>query len=436
MPAQTAMSVDVAALDPIAALRRAGAERGSSQVRRLLLVAGVLAAGVAVAVAAPRVLHVFTDALVRAVHADPAWVTAGVAFELASFAGYIALFWHVAGRANTRIGLRESSQVALAGTAATRLLPTAGAGGAALTWWSLRRAGQDSRAATGTLLSFLVVLYAVFLVAILAAGTLLATGAASAHVPTELSLAPAAAAGAAIALALALARRHRGGSTPREDIGRAGAAGHALGSAVATSFALLRRPHPRLLGAVAWWGFDLMVLWATFNAFGSPPAPVVLVLGYFLGQVANTLPLPGAASGGMVAAFLALGMPAEVVLPAVLAYRAIAIWTPVPAGAVALAGLRRTVRRWAAEDAGEQPVADQVPAATPPRTRRHTSLRLPRLPRPALAGLSPALMHGGQRAPPRCSSYPWISQPSAARAASMTASANAGWGWMERATSG
>ena len=34
-------------------------------------------------------------------------------------------------------------------------------------------------------------------------------------------------------------------------------------------------------------------------------------------------------------AFLALGMPAEVVLPAVLAYRAIAIWTPVPAGAAA-----------------------------------------------------------------------------------------------------
>jgi hypothetical protein len=126
----------------------------------------------------------------------------------------------------------------------------------------------------------------------------------------------------------------------------------------------------------------------------------VLVLGYFIGQVANTVPLPGAASGGMVAAFLALGMPAEVVLPAVLAYRAIAIWTPVPAGAVALGGLRRTVKRWAAEDAGETPAGEPVPSRRPP------------------------------------SGYPWISQPSAARAASMMASANAGWGWMERATSG
>jgi hypothetical protein len=220
---------------------------------------------------------------------------------------------------------------------------------------------------------------------------------------------------------------------------------------VATAFTLLRRPHPRLLGALAWWGFDLMVLWAMFNAFGSPPAPVVLVLGYFLGQVANTLPLPGAASGGMVAAFLALGMPAEVVLPAVLAYRAIAIWTPVPAGAVALAGLRRTVRHWAAEDAGEQPVAqdagaDQAPVPSPAPARPHTTSRrwrrslgrgtfAGRMPQIGAAAFSPALINGGQRAPPP-GTYPWISQPSAARAASMMASANAGCGWMERATSG
>jgi hypothetical protein len=203
------------------------------------------------------------------------------------------------------------------------------------------------------------------------------------------------------------------------------------------ALALVGRPHPRLLGALAWWGFDLMVLWATFNAFGASPAPVVLVLGYFLGQMANTVPLPGAASGGIVATFLAFGMPAEVVLPAVLAYRAIAIWTPVPAGAVALGGLRRTVKRWAAEDAGESPAAEA------PRARREAPVRparqplsLPRLVRqPGTALYSSGVQQVGQRAPP-LSAYPWISQPSAARAASMMASANAGCGWMERATSG
>jgi hypothetical protein len=71
----------------------------------------------------------------------------------------------------------------------------------------------------------------------------------------------------------------------------------------------------------------------------------------------------------MVGAFLALGMPAEVVLPAVLAYRAIAIWTPVPAGAAALAGLRRRVRGWAAEDGVEVGAAEDEAPVIPLPTR-------------------------------------------------------------------
>jgi uncharacterized membrane protein YbhN (UPF0104 family) len=369
------MSLDVSVGDPLAALKRAGAGRGGSRMRRVALVAVVVGIGVAVSLAAPRVLNVFADAFERALNADPRWVIAGVAFELVSFAGYIALFWHVASRTSPRVGLRASAEVALASTAATRLLPTAGAGGAALTFWSLRRAGQSSRAATGTLLTFLVILYSVFLGSLLVAGTLLASGAVHSDVSFELSAVPAIAAGAAIAIALMLAllhRRHRArGEVSRARPARTRGAAHALGSAVHDALALVRRPDARLAGGVAWWGFDMAVLWATFSAFGTPPSPVVLVLGYFIGQVANTVPLPGAASGGMVGAFLALGMPAEVVLPAVLAYRAIAIWTPVPAGAVALGGLRRTVQRWAAEDGIVPDEADErrdpEPAAAPKR---------------------------------------------------------------------
>jgi uncharacterized membrane protein YbhN (UPF0104 family) len=272
---------------------------------------------------------------------------AAIALELASFTAYIALFWHVARRRSPRIGLRASGEIALASTAATRLLPTAGAGGAALTFWSLRRAGQDNRAATGTLLSFLVVLYSVFLGSIAVAGTLLATGVVQSDVPLELSAVPAAAAAVGIVLALVFALRH---DEDYEPAGKLRAVPHALGGAVREAIAIVRRPHVRLFGAAGWWGFDMLVLWATFNAFGAPPAATVLVLGYFLGQIANTVPLPGAASGGMVGAFLALGMPAEVVLPAVLAYRAVAIWTPVPIGAAAMTGLRRRVRSWAEED--------------------------------------------------------------------------------------
>jgi uncharacterized membrane protein YbhN (UPF0104 family) len=344
-----AASHAIAADDPLSALAARGGD-GRGALRRLAPLAAIAALGLAIALAAPRVAHVFADALLRAIHADPRWVAAAVAFELASFAGYVALFWHVAGRASPRFGLRTSYEVALASTAATRLLPTAGAGGAALTFWSLKRAGGDGAGAARTLLTFLVVLYSVFLGSLVAAGTLLATGAAPGSVSLQLSAVPAAAAALAIAIALLLAARHARAGDGAEPSARVARAAHALGGAVRDALATVRHPHPRLLGALAWWGFDMLVIWAAFNAFGTPPTPALLVLGYFLGQVANTIPLPGAASGGMVGAFLALGMPAEVVLPSVLAYRAIAIWTPVPAGAAALTGLRRTVRRWSRED--------------------------------------------------------------------------------------
>src|SRR4051812_44109703 len=209
-----ALTLDASIGDPIAALKRVGGVRHNRRMRRFVIAGAAIGAAAVVALAAPKVVSTFGDALARAVHADPGFVAGGIAFELASFAGYIALFWHVASRTAPRVGLRASAEISLAGTAATRLLPTAGVGGAALTFWSLRRAGQDNTAATRTLLSFLVVLYSVFLGSIAVVGTLLATGAVGGGVPFELSAVPAAIATAAIALALVFAIRHRDSHVP------------------------------------------------------------------------------------------------------------------------------------------------------------------------------------------------------------------------------
>jgi uncharacterized membrane protein YbhN (UPF0104 family) len=70
-------------------------------------------------------------------------------------------------------------------------------------------------------------------------------------------------------------------------------------------------------------------------------------------MVANTIPIPGAVSGGMVGVLLAFGVEADLALASVLSYRALAIWLPAPVGLAALGSLRRTVARWGAEDAGE-----------------------------------------------------------------------------------
>ena len=142
--------------------------------RRAALPAAAAAALVVAVVVLGGPLQAFADALGRALDADPIWVVVAAAFELLSFGGYVLLLWLVGGRASARVGLRESTQITLGGAAATRLLPTAGAGGAALTLWALRRSGLPTGRATRTLLTFLVMLYSVFLASVVATGTLLA----------------------------------------------------------------------------------------------------------------------------------------------------------------------------------------------------------------------------------------------------------------------
>ena len=102
-------------------------------------------------------------------------------------------------------------------------------------------------------------------------------------------------------------------------------------SGVRTAIDLIRSRDPGLLGAPAWWGFDIGVLWACFHAFGTPPPFTVIVMAYFVGMVGNLLPLPGGlggVEGGMIGAFAAFGVDFNLSVLAVLSYRAISFWLP------------------------------------------------------------------------------------------------------------
>src|SRR5215217_274424 len=265
--------------------------------RRLAIPAAFAAIVAAALLIAGGPLQTFADALGRALDADPRWVVAAAAFELASFGGYVLLLWLVGGRESARIGLRESTQITLGGAAATRLLPTAGAGGAALTLWALRRSGLPTGRATRTLLTFLVLLYSVFLGSVVVTGTLLAVR----GEPLALTALPASLAALGMLLPLTAAWLRPSGE------GRVRVAAGVLGGAVRDAIRHVRSLDARLAGALAWWGFDMFVLWAMLNAFGAPPALEVVVLAYFLGQVGNTIPVPGAVSGGLVGALIAFG---------------------------------------------------------------------------------------------------------------------------------
>ena len=160
---------------------------------------------------------------------------------------------------------------------------------------------------------------------------------------------PAAAATTAIAVALGLGLR-----TPTRGSTRVHAAARLIGEAVRDAFALLRTRDARLAGALAWWAFDAAVLGAMLQAFGGAPSPLVFVFAYFVGQAGNTVPIPGAVSGGIVGVLLAFGVDADTAIVSVLGYRSVAIWLPAPIGLVALTSLRRTLARWGT---APQPVA-------------------------------------------------------------------------------
>ncbi len=57
----------------------------------------------------------------------------------------------------------------------------------------------------------------------------------------------------------------------------------------------------------------------------------------------------GAVDAGMLGAFVIFGVPESEVFVAVLTYRVIAFWMPLPPGVVAFFQLRKTVQRWEAE---------------------------------------------------------------------------------------
>ena len=156
----------------------------------------------------------------------------------------------------------------------------------------------------------------------------------------------------------------------RRVIERVAAAPEALGAGARTAVDLLRERRPGLLGAVAYWGFDIAALGCSFRAFGGHPAVAVLVLCYFLGTLGSLLPLPGGiggVEGAMIGSFVAFGLPAGQAVIAVLAYRAISFWLPTLPGIAGYLALRRTVRRWDALGSAAASPAAAPRGARPPR---------------------------------------------------------------------
>ena len=306
------------------------------------------------------------DALGRLDDADPLWIGIAVALNVAAYATYIALFKAVVGGDALRLSWTETYEINMAGVAATLLFSAGGAGGVALTYWALRKAGMARRDVGRRMVAFVSLHYVFYPFALILFGVLLRTGVMNGKGSVELTIVPAAVAGLLLILGVLITLIPADAEQRLARYAHSERSQHllqALGKVPATlgegfRFALGLFTHPSrgglaVLGAAGFWAFSIGVLWASFHAFGVHVPLAVVVQGFFLGMVANLFPLApagvGAVDAGMIGAFVLFGFPSETVFPAILIFRLVSFWMPIPPGIFAFFQLRHTVHRWEEE---------------------------------------------------------------------------------------
>lgn len=303
-----------------------------------------------------------------------------MALKLASGLGYVAVFRMIFCR---RMSWRVSTEIGMSELGANALFPTGGAGGLALGAWALKRGGMAGREIARRTVSFFLLTSVPNVLGVIVIGLALAAGLIGGEGDLLLTALPAGVAVAAVAATLAAGRIAAGltdegarplgdGTRPADEGARladdgAGPAGadavgspsrrrrlwrHALvavSDGVSESLVLLREGNAILIaGLIAYLVFDVAILWATFRSLGAAPPVAILAMAYLIGELGGLIPVPGGLGGvdaGLVGALVLYHVSITSAAGAVLLYRAIALWVPALAGALAFVALRRTLRR-------------------------------------------------------------------------------------------
>jgi uncharacterized membrane protein YbhN (UPF0104 family) len=353
-------------------------EHGLEITRRGLLTLGgfLLAALAALYFLLPK-LAGLQDTWHRIKDGSPWWMALALLFTVGMFGGYVMQFRGIFLRApgGRRIGWRSAYEITMAGLAASRLFAAGGAGGLVLTAWALRRSGMARRDVADTTVAFLILTYVPYGAAVIVCGVGLRLGVFPGAAPFTLTVLPALFAAVAMAIAMAIAfvppdlqRRAEaslgGGGRLGQLIGRLANAPASASAGIRLAVAHVRSGNNALIGAILFWAFQILVLWAAFRAFGAAPPVAVLVQAFFVGMLGNLLPLPGGVGGvegGMIGALAAFDVDSGLAVVAVLVFRAFTFWLPLIPGVVAYFQLRRTVDRWRATIQSE--VKDPVKGA-------------------------------------------------------------------------
>ncbi|MBL6633006.1 MAG: lysylphosphatidylglycerol synthase domain-containing protein [Actinomycetota bacterium] len=308
---------------------------------------------------------------------DPLYVALAVPMEILSVGGYVVLFWAVYGAA-ARMGtahdadtparplsLKESMQLTTSRLALGDTLPGGGATGFAVQFWALARAGFTAAQISRTTTAFLVLSNTVMTVMIMVLGVLIGAGLVAGDLHPALTWIPAAIAAAVVGVILGFAWKGRTFVPPDPDsrpalTGRFAKLrttlrdiGDRLPPGAYDAMRIIRRP-AAIGGMVTNPGFDFVAFYLGIAAVTEPIALPVMLMAYFIGQVGSLIPLPGGIGGvqGLaIGVLVAGGMEVHSATAGVLVWTGVALGTQIVWGLWQYWFLRKSIKRWQAEDA-------------------------------------------------------------------------------------
>jgi uncharacterized membrane protein YbhN (UPF0104 family) len=315
-------------------------------------------------------------------HVGWEWVLGAVALEVLSEVGY-ATAWRAIVDPEKLLGrdprgVRVSTHAAWAQLGGGMLLPGGSLASIGVGAWILRHFGMPPKTIAERQFNLSFLNTAVDALALIVFGVGLATGLLPGARNPLLTLLPAALAAAGIGAVLLITRgatRYSKRVEPNHP--KLATAVASVSDAVGATEQIVfhRDRRSGLLGAIAYLGFDALILWTAFLAIHADPVPgfAVVVMAYIIGALGGSIPLPAGigAAGGIAGMLILYGVGRTPAVAAVLIYEAVGLVVPLIGGAVAYLLLRREFgpMRTVGED-GDGPDDGARPSVTTSMTVR------------------------------------------------------------------
>ncbi len=284
-------------------------------------------------------------------HVEGGWIAVCLGGQLLGYLGYVLALRNVAGcDGGPRLSFALTARTVLAGFGVYAAAHAAG--GFAVDYWALRRAGLDRDRAIARVAGLGALEYAILAPAAL--GSALALIAGDEHVALAMTL-PWLAVIPGFALAVWLSSPRRAGrlADPRRG-GRVRTAFAYAVSGVVTLRMLTTRPRehvPALVGVAFYWLGDIACLWAALRTFGVEISTPALILAFATGYVASRRSLPAGGAGVVEVlitfALVWVGIGLAPALAGVLLYRVFNFWLPILPALAVLPSIRDLRREFA-----------------------------------------------------------------------------------------